>query len=374
MKKLIISVLCVVGIIVSATAQQNAGQGQPGQQGQQVQGQPRPGQPAQGQPGQGQQGQGQQRQPMVPGQMLGTDVSVHDPVMMKQDGEYYVFFTGNGVSVYSSSDMKNWRYEKPVFEKAPDWVLKQLPNFRNSMWAPDISYYKGYYYLFYAVSAFGRNTSAIGVTRNKTLHPNSPDFKWEDMGCVIQSVPGRDHWNAIDPNLIVDDAGTPWLDFGSFWDGMKLVKLRDDLTGPTDPQEWYTVARRFRDPYTDDKSAGAGQIEAPFIYKKGNFYYLFVSWDKCCSGLNSTYKVAVGRSVKVTGPYFSKDSVDLAKGGGTIIVQGDDNYAGVGHQAVVGYGGIDYLVYHGYDKKDNGRSKLVIKKIDWQKGWPVVVQ
>lgn len=345
MNKLVLIIFCLTGILFSGKAQvQNSV------------------------PGETQ----TRRQGPVPGQMLGSDVSVHDPVMIRQDGIYYVFCTGNGISMFSSPDMKNWKSEKKVFDAAPDWVIKQLPKFRNSMWAPDINFYKGNYYLFYAVSAFGRNTSAIGVTRNKTLHTDSPDYKWEDLGCVIQSVPGRDHWNAIDANLIVDDAGVPWLDFGSFWDGMKLVKLKDDLTGIADPQEWYTIARRYRDPYTDDKNAGAGEIEAPFIYKKGKYYYLFVSWDKCCSGLKSTYKVAVGRSGKVTGPYLAKDSVDMAKGGGTIVVQGDADYPGVGHQAVVLVDGNDYLVYHGYDAHDNGKSKLIIKKLEWDtEGWPL---
>ena len=302
-----------------------------------------------------------------------SDISVHDPVIIRQDGIYYVFCTGNGISVFSSKDMVTWSREKPVFASAPAWVIKELPNFRNSMWAPDITFYKGNYYIFYSVSAFGKNTSCIGLAMNKTLHPSSPDFNWVDLGCVIQSIPGRDHWNAIDPNLIVDENGTPWLNFGSFWDGMKLVKLKPDLRGiEMEPQEWYTIARRFRDPYTDDKSAGAGEIEAPFIFKKGNFYYLFVSWDKCCSGINSTYKVAVGRSANITGPYFDRDSVNMAKGGGTVIAQGDGvKYAAVGHQAVASFDGTDYLIYHGYDLKDNGRSKLVIKKLRWdQEGWP----
>jgi arabinan endo-1,5-alpha-L-arabinosidase len=190
----------------------------------------------------------------------------------------------------------------------------------------------------------------------------------------VRSVVGRDHWNAIDPNLIIDDAGTPWLDFGSFWDGMKLVKLKDDLTGIAKPEEWYTIARRFRDPFTPDRSAGAGQIEAPFIFKHGSYYYLFVSWDKCCSGLKSTYRVAYGRSAKVTGPYFAKDSVDMAKGGGTIIAQGDTNYVAVGHEGVISFDGKDYLLYHGYDAHDNGASKLIVKRINWDAtGWATLV-
>lgn len=309
---------------------------------------------------------------VLTGSAQSQNISVHDPVMIRQDGIYYVFCTGNGISMFSSPDMVNWKQEKPVFSTAPEWVIKELPRFRNSMWAPDISLYKGNYYLFYSVSAFGRNTSCIGLAMNKTLHTDSQDYKWVDLGCVIQSIPGRDNWNAIDPNLIIDESGVPWLNFGSFWGGIKLVKLKDDLTGiVTIPQEWYTLARRLRDPYTDDRNAGGAQIEAPFIFRRANFYYLFVSWDKCCSGVNSTYKVAVGRSVKVTGPYFAKDSVDMAKGGGSIVVQGDANYPGVGHQAVVTFDGTDYLVYHGYDAKDNGRSKLIIKKLRWdQAGWP----
>ena len=308
------------------------------------------------------------------GMAQSRNISVHDPVMIRQDGVYYVFCTGNGISMFSSPDMVNWKQENPVFASAPQWVIKELPRFRNSMWAPDISLYKGNYYLFYAVSAFGKNTSCIGLAMNKTLHTDSPDYKWIDLGRVLESVPGRDNWNAIDPNLIIDEAGIPWLDFGSFWGGIKLVRLRDDLTGIfSDPQEWYTLARRYRDPYTNDKDAGNAQIEAPFIFRKSNFYYLFVSWDKCCSGVNSTYKVAVGRSVKLTGPYFAKDSTDMAKGGGTIVVQGDANYPGVGHEAVVTFDGTDYLVYHGYDARDNGRSKLLIKKLSWdENGWPDV--
>ncbi len=311
---------------------------------------------------------------VLSGSVQSQNISVHDPVMIRQDGTYYIFCTGNGISMFSSPDMVNWKQEKPVFAAAPGWVIKELPRFRNSMWAPDISFYKGNYYLFYSVSAFGKNSSCIGLAMNKTLHTDSPDYKWVDLGCVIQSIPGRDNWNAIDPNLIIDDAGVPWLNFGSFWGGIKIVRLKDDLTGiVTTPQEWYTIARRFRDPYTDDRNAGAAQIEAPFIFKRGNFYYLFVSWDKCCSGVNSTYKVAVGRSVKVTGPYFTKDSLDMAKGGGTIVAQGDANYSGVGHEAAVSFDGTDYLVYHGYDAKDNGKSKLIIKKLRWDEaGWPLI--
>src|SRR3954454_11127705 len=117
---------------------------------------------------------------------------VHDPVIIRQDSTYYIFCTGWGISVYSSKDMRHWKQQSAVFAKAPEWALQTINGFRGHVWAPDISCHNGQYYLYYAVSAFGKNTSAIGVATNKTLDTASKDFKWMDHGKVIQSVPNRD--------------------------------------------------------------------------------------------------------------------------------------------------------------------------------------
>lgn len=201
---------------------------------------------------------------------------VHDPVMIRQDSTYYIFCTGFGITVYSSKDMANWRREKPVFDKAPEWAVKAVPGYRGHTWAPDISRHNGMYYLYYSVSAFGKNTSCIGVATNKTLDPSSKDFKWVDHGKLIQSVPGRDLWNAIDPNLTVDEQGAAWLVFGSFWHGIKLARLNADLVSLADPEEWYTVASRSRNPVLPDSVAGDAAIEGPFIFYHEGYYYLFV--------------------------------------------------------------------------------------------------
>lgn len=150
-------------------------------------------------------------------------VMTHDPVLAKQGDTYYLFATGQGISVMSSKDRKNWKFEKPVFDKAPQWAVEAIKGYKGHTWAPDILYHNGLYHLFYSCSTFGKNTSAIGHATNPTLDPSSPDFKWTDHGKVIQSVPHRDMWNAIDPNVIIDENGTPWMSFGSFWDGIKLV-------------------------------------------------------------------------------------------------------------------------------------------------------
>lgn len=64
----------------------------------------------------------------------------------------------------------------------------------------------------------------------------------------------------------------------------------------------------------------------------------------------------------------------MTRGGGTIVLEGDKNWNGVGHNAVVSFEGVDYLEFHGYDAHDKGKSKLRIEKISWSNGWPAVLQ
>ncbi|WP_421870379.1 arabinan endo-1,5-alpha-L-arabinosidase [Marinoscillum sp.] len=302
-----------------------------------------------------------------------TDISVHDPVMIKTGDTYYLFCTGWGISVWSSKDMTSWTKEESVFKRPPSWTNDVVAGFRGHVWAPDISYYDGQYYLYYSVSAFAKNTSAIGLVTNKTLDPSSPDFKWVDHGPVVRSIPFRDYWNAIDPNLIVDEEGYPWLNFGSFWGGIKMVKLVPNRDKIAEPQEWLTLASRARTDSLLDDNPGDGAIEAPFIFKKDTMYYLFVSWDYCCRGENSTYKVVVGRSENVEGPYLDKDGKRMDQGGGSLVIEGDKNWAGIGHNSAYTFDGKDYLVVHAYDLSDEGHSKLKILHMKWdEEGWPVV--
>lgn len=306
------------------------------------------------------------------------DIRVHDPAMIQQGETYYLFHTGRGISSWSSGDMKNWEPLEPVFESAPEWTFDVVEDFRNHIWAPAIIERDGIYYLYYSISAFGKNTSAIGVATNRTLDPDDPDFEWSDRGKVIQSVPGRDLWNAIDGEPFIDDDGIPWLVFGSFWRGLKLVQLDESMIKiKKNPQEWHTVAARHRYWKMDDRVAGNNMnssIEAPFIFKRGGYYYLFASWDACCRNEDSTYKIVVGRSEKVTGPYLDKTGEEMKHGGGSFVLGGDGNkYAAIGHNSVYTFNGTDYLVAHAYDLSDDGRSKLLIRQLEWDKnGWPVV--
>ncbi|WNH09212.1 arabinan endo-1,5-alpha-L-arabinosidase [Thalassobellus suaedae] len=293
----------------------------------------------------------------------------HDPVVAKQGDTFYLFCTGPGITSFTSKDLKTWKQVAPVFSEYPEWALDVAPGFNGHIWAPDITLHNGTYYLYYSVSAFGKNTSAIGLVINSTLNPEDENYKWEDQGIVIQSVPNRDLWNAIDPNLIFDENNTPWLAFGSFWGGLKMVKLNVTLKEVAKPEEWTTIARRDRDSDLEDSNAGNSALEGPFIFKKGDYYYQFLSWDYCCRGEKSTYKLMVGRSKSVTGPYLDKDGRELNKGGGSLVIEGNKNWYGVGHNSVFTFDGKDYTFMHGYDASDNGLPKLIVKEVTWVDGW-----
>ena len=308
----------------------------------------------------------------------------HDPVAAFCDGRYYVFTTGMGIM--SSDDLTHWRFEGRVLEETPEWAADK--GFRGMPWAPDVQFHNGQYYVYYSYSHFGRNLSAIGVATNKTLNPESPDYRWEDRGMIIESVPGRDEWNAIDANVIVDENGTGWLAFGSFWRGIKMFRLDETMTRIAEPQEWYPLCRRpegttkkisggedgiEHDPRGRDFDPGDGAVEAPFIFRHGDWYYLFVSYDLCCRGAASTYNVVVGRAAEVTGPYLDREGKSLMDGAGTVVARGNGRYSGVGHCAVVNFDGKDYMFMHGYDKEYDYRSKLLIREISWTPdGWPEI--
>ena len=300
-------------------------------------------------------------------------VDIHDPAMAKEGDTYYLFSSGPGITFYSSKDMKTWKLRGRVFPGEPSWAKGVASRFNGHVWAPDIAYHQGNYYLYYAVSSPGQNSSAIGVTINKTLNPDSPDYKWEDRGIVLKSVPGRDLWNAIDPNVVVDEDGTPWMDFGSFWSGVKLVKLDSSWTALAEPQEWYSLAKRERSVFVDDRVPGPAEIEGPFIFKKGDYYYLFVSWGLCCRGKDSTYRIMVGRSKDVRGLYMDKEGRSMAHGGGSLVLGGNSDWPGRGGSSAYTFDGKDYLVFHAYEAADNGLQKLKIAEIKWDAmQWPVI--
>lgn len=305
--------------------------------------------------------------------LTGDLVPTHDPVIARERDTYYVFSTGHGerlVETKTSKDLVHWTAGAPVFTRMPEWAPKAVPG-TGGLWAPDISFVNGRWRLYYSVSTFGSNRSAIGLATNATLDPASPAFAWHDEGLVVQSMPSDD-FNAIDPNFVIDGQGRHWLALGSFWTGIKLFELDPKTGKPANPgAKPYSIARR------PAPAGGPAPIEAPFIVPHGGFYYLLVSYDYCCKGVNSTYYTVIGRSQAITGPYLGKDGSKLLEGGGTIFLRADlqekQRFRGPGHAGWLhDADGRDYIVYHAYDREQNGAPTLRIAAVRWgADGWPI---
>lgn len=295
---------------------------------------------------------------------LTGDLRTHDPALIRQRyGDYYVFSTGDPavaggtVQIRRSTDQRNWKFAGTVFTEIPAWVRTAVPGVEN-LWAPEIIEKNGTYYLYYSASTFGSNRSVIGLATNRTLNPNDARYAWVDQGQVWSSAPENDY-NAIDPGIIQDGNGVPWMAFGSFWSGIRMIRL-EWPSGKAAPMtgEPLRLADRFVPP---------NAIEAPYIVYRQGYYYLFVSLDFCCRGLDSTYKIAVGRSRQVTGPYYDRLGTPLQHGGGTVILSERGDMFGPGGQSVFN----GYMAHHFYDRNANGDFRLSIRKIAWEaSGWP----
>ncbi|WP_449061284.1 arabinan endo-1,5-alpha-L-arabinosidase [Planomonospora algeriensis] len=273
------------------------------------------------------------------------------------DGRYLLVHTADGIGIKTSADRTAFRNAGVVFPNGAPWTTAYTGGSRN-LWAPDLSYRNGRYYLYYSASTFGSSKSAIFLATSTTGAAGS----WTNQGLIVETTDSSGY-NAIDPNLVVDDQGRWWLTFGSFWSGIKMIRL-DSATGKRSASDTAVrgIARR---------TTASGSVEAPYIHRRGGYYYLFVSFDFCCRGADSTYRTMVGRSTSVTGPFVDRNGTRMTSGGGTEILASHGSVHGPGHPAVLSDVDGELLVYHYYD--DAGRAKLGVNLLGWDSaGWPYV--
>lgn len=285
---------------------------------------------------------------------MSGDLGFHDPGILGSVG----FSTGiettignpGGILVHRSSGGVGGSWSTVGTIPVAAWAK----NYNNkNIWAPDIVKNGSTYYLYYSASQFGTNNSGIGVAAS--TNPGDPN-SWRDLGRAMLTSNGKDY-NAIDPHVF-NDNGTWWMAFGSFFSGIKLVKLSSmtSVSGSI-----ITLATRPGVQYNP--------IEAPSLMKRNNYYYLFTSWDFCCRGTGSTYSIRVGRATSITGPYVDQAGRRLDQGGGTLLLGSSGNQIGPGGQDIID--GSSTLAYHYYDGNDGGRPKLAIRSLSWNNDWPV---
>jgi arabinan endo-1,5-alpha-L-arabinosidase len=313
---------------------------------------------------------------------LTGSVSVHDPTLYKDDTTYYVSATGGGIL---SAPTMNGPWSSRGSVPSAAWT-RSWPGLGGGLWAPSVHRVGDTFYYYYAVSNFGTNTSAIGLKTTRT--PADP-ASYVDIGRPVITSGGADTannatYNAIDPAIQQDASGTWWMVFGSHFDGIFVVRLAADLATPIGTPR--LVADRGSDafpvttpgcPFPQATCPNLNRIEGASLFKRGDWYYLMAAWDWCCrgNGNDNTYKIIVGRSKTIDGPYLDKNGVNLNDGGGSIILNSRSARPGVtptglyrapGAPETFVEHGVWWLSYHAY----RPGNTLGIRPMNWHGDWP----
>lgn len=293
-----------------------------------------------------------------------TDYSAADPTVLKEnDHSFYVYCTNTWQALHSA-DLVNWtKCDQNLFEKRPSFVTGSGV----SVWAPDIEKIGDKYVLYYAMSAMGKpENAAIGTAYSDS--PQGPfklDKSRDGKGLLFTSKE-IDVRNSIDPCFFEED-GKKWLFWGSF-NGIYAVQLSDDgmnvLNGDLEAAKKNKV-----------KIAGTA-FEAPYICKRGDYYYMFASVGACCNAMLSTYTTVVGRSTSLLGPYVSKSGVSMLDNGYDVVIRANDHFVGPGHNSeiVTDSEGNEFILYHSYNRMTPSKGRfLMLDRIFWSEdGWPLI--
>ena len=279
--------------------------------------------------------------------------SLPDPTIIQaSDGTFYLYATEDirNTPIYASTNLIDWTYKGTAFTNTtrPDFEPK------GGLWAPDINYINGQYVLYYSMSVWGGEwTCGVGVAV-----ADAPTGPFTDKGKLFRSNE-IDVQNSIDP-FYIEEGGKKYLFWGSFR-GIYAIELSDDgLSLKPDAEKVRIAGTAF---------------EGTYIYKKGDYYYLFASIGSCCEGAKSTYKLVVGRSKSLFGPYVDKNGKEMLDNGYTLVIGPNDRFVGNGHcsEIVQDKAGNDWVFYHGVDKKNPHGRVLLMDQVRWDaQGWPYV--
>lgn len=281
-------------------------------------------------------------------------------VVQGDDGYYYVVTTQSVhqgalryLPIFKSKDLVKWQYAGDVFKQIPSW--QSTTNV--SMWAPDFIKHEGKYYVYYSGKV--RNPDSISDMAIGVAVADHPLGPYVDKGSPVASGPS---FTTIDPHIYTDTDGTRYMFWGSGFEPIKAQKLSDDgmsLIGsihyvlPVHPGKKYEPL-----------------LEAPWVIKRGPWYYLFVSGNNCC-GDNANYATIVARSTSVLGPYQKYWQYDSEM---KPLLEQNINFRAPGHNSIITDAvGQQWIFYHAFDRSQPGRGRvLMMDKISWSNGWPVI--
>jgi arabinan endo-1,5-alpha-L-arabinosidase len=315
----------------------------------------------------------QKSDPLASYTLTGDTLPVLDPSIIRQGSTYYAFSTdvagfasSGSLPIHCSQDKVQWTLCGSVFPQGiPSWIKAKYPGIAG-LWAPDISYFNGEYHLYYNASTLYTQRTVIALVTNTTLDPTDPNYKWVDHGVVLESKDGDDY-NALDPNIFIDTDGQIWMTYGSYWSGIKQRQI-DPSTGMLLASNSTRYDLAFRPGVPDDALEGASLVH------HGDYYYLFVSIDHCCTASTATdnYKQAVGRSTSPHGPFVDENGTPMMKGGGTVLLQGDGtwNAPGGGTAYLDADSGDSLLIFHAQSLPEGGKPHVWVKPLAWTNDWP----
>jgi GH43 family beta-xylosidase len=291
-----------------------------------------------------------------------------DPSILKcTDGWFYCYSTSNPfpdgsyhfVPMLRSRNLTQWEYIGDAFSVPTTW----LNNNNFGYWAPDVHYYNGIYYMYYAVASKTTDTQPTAIGLASSPSPTGP---WSDQGKVLDITSEGLNAGAIDPFMYVDN-GTPYLFFGSFT-GIYAYQMSTDLKTK--------VGTRI-------KVAGDA-FEAASIYKKGTYYYFIGSSGNCCGdAVTNPYRLTVARSTSLTSGYVDNLGNAIINNGhqGKLLLQQNAKWVNPGHNAaiMVDDAGKEFLIYHAEDAANvqigstsAPRRILCMDPITWSSNWPVI--
>ena len=230
--------------------------------------------------------------------------------------------------------------------------------------------------MYYCKADWSADDGSACIGRATGTGSGAMDITWEDEGepvlCSTSEDVALGAPFAIDPAVFLDDDRL-WMTYGSHYSGIWLVELDAETGMLPDGVEWSTNSTEFVRLANYPAGATENYVEAPFVYRHEDWYYLFVNWDQCCMGTDSTYNIRVGRSQSVTGPYLDIDGVDMIEGGGTLVLESEGRFVGPGHAGITDLEDHGLLFsFHFYDTEKDGEGSLGTRSINFVDGWPII--